>query len=778
MSSLQSLELVTMEPGGAEREGFPLTVGVPFAKGVLSANDPVAILDPSGNLQPVQTRVMETHDDGSVRWLLLDYQSDFSPLGTSSHTLALGRKAPEPPKGRAIETKEEGNLLIVENGVLKLEIDRSRCRPIVRVWHDGELVSEGGLEFQITSDDGDKFLAQNDTQVTFEIEECGPMRLLMSWKGTHKDEKGKGHFDFVVRMTVYAGNPFIRIDHTLFNRLDEVVTEVNEVVARMPIKLDGKPAYTVSDTCRPPRMVTAGGPVALEQHEPGHFRIVDDSGKVLKEQGNNSMGWIDVSGTNHGLLLAGKDFWQNAPKAIAADAEAISCYLIPDRGRNFPIPRGMAKTHVFFLYFHNGQAEERKLTDLAYIVQRWPMPVAPSEHYAQSGELWDFFPYYPKQYPRLEAALRNFHVTDHHHWLTHPDKPTGRGYGLKHYGDYISKNPSNDLDAKDTYYLNNEYDTPHVLAMMFLRTKEIAKWWGAEAHALHMMDIDTCHHTVPVPRNDLCHDWKEVRDCQYRHCYQHIGSIQSPDETRLIAAGGSHTFAEGLLDRYHLTGDRYALDVAVKYAHHLSYPVNEHGAVAGVGRISGWALLVMGGVYRAQPHEYIRKAADAIVDSIIAQQQEDGGILEANIHPKAFEDRKIHLCMHGLIKWHQASGDEKVRKLIMDLMEGYLQMGLLDEGLPLYSNWPEDSKPTSPTQGFGNLESLAYAYDLTGDRRFIDAGIPGLCHAVEWITDPDESNLHSDNFQRILRGPFRFMSIAHELGLLEKVPGAGTWLSA
>ena len=60
--------------------------------------------------------------------------------------------------------------------------------------------------------------------------------------------------------------------------------------------------------------------------------------------------------------------------------------------------------------------------------------------------------------------------------------------------------------------------------------------------------------------------------------------------------------------------------------------------------------------------------------------------------------------------------------------------------------------------------------------RFFDAGIPGLCHAVQWILDPPELDLLT-NFQRGLRGPFRFMAIAHELGVLERVPGAGDWLN-
>ncbi len=307
--------------------------------------------------------------------------------------------------------------------------------------------------------------------------------------------------------------------------------------------------------------------------------------------------------------------------------------------------------------------------------------------------------------------------------------------------------------------------------MMFLRTGEIVKWWGAEAHALHMMDVDTCHHAVPLEEMP---DPKLMINAQYRHCYQHIGGIQVPDDPRHVPAGGSHTFAEGLLDYYHLTGDRRALEIARGYAENLAYTFKRHGPV-GIGRYSGWALLVMGGIQMVQEDPFLRGQAERTIDRIISQQQEGGEILEATMHPRAFEDRGVHLCMRGLIKWHQATGDEKVRRLILDLAEAYLRHGFTPEGLPLYSNWPENSKATTPMQGFANLESLAYAYDLTGDRKYIEAGIPGLCRAIEWIIGPEEEKHTS--FQRILRGPLRFMSIVHELGLLGRVPGAGRWLA-
>ena len=180
----------------------------------------------------------------------------------------------------------------------------------------------------------------------------------------------------------------------------------------------------------------------------------------------------------------------------------------------------------------------------------------------------------------------------------------------------------------------------------------------------------------------------------------------------------------------------------------------------------------MGAVYRIRPDPEIRKAADLMIDKMITQLAPGKEVL-STIHPKTVEDRMITLTVRGLIRWHQVTGDEKTRKLILQLMEIFLKQSIDESGLPLAGTWPEEVGETTPSQGFANLESLAYAYRLTKDRRFVDAGVGALCRAVDWINNP------SDNvfFPRVLRGPFPFMAIAHELGILEKVPGAGSWLN-
>ena len=625
---------------------------------------------------------------------------------------------------------------------------------------------------------------------------------MVRWEGDHKDETGTPHLGFLVRLTVYAGCPFVRLEHVFTNRMDPDEVAVRSIVARVPVNAGDRPAYELADVgdCQQNECFRADEPARLEQVAVRQFRILDGAGKVvrnvtpLRASWSHSKGWADVSGTDRGVLLAAKDFWQNCPKALVVRPDAIEYHLVPELpekiehprtdgrdflgktgehscalGRPFEIPRGMAKTHTFFLQFHDGKEEGRAREDLSRALREWPVPAADSHHYYGAGEFWDYFSYEPKQYPRLETALRNLFY-DENIFYKIIREPCRKAFGLKHYGDFLLRfaHDSNDPDAPDAYYLNNEYDTAHVYAMFFLRHREPIQWWAAEACTLHTMDVDTCHRAVEMEHMP---DIRFMQGCQYRHGYQHVGSIQEVGGKFHTHGHGSHTFLQGVIDYYHLTGDRRARDIAVATGIGLGHMAQFYEW--GLQRNTGWGLLVMASVYDFEPHEEILKGANAMIDRLYNQLglTPDGeGDAFAG---EAISDRHVNLGTRGLIRWHQVTGDERCRKLILAIMESYVKRGFLEEGLPYAGSTPDARYPTKSGQGFANLESLAYAYRLTGDRRFVEAGLGALCHAVDWMNNPEFSLTFAS---RMLRGPFPFLAIAHELGILEKVPGAGAWV--
>jgi hypothetical protein len=68
----------------------PLTGGVPLAKGAAQGDTAFALHDDQGNAVPLQAAVRARWEDGSARWVLLDFQAQPPVRGKLTYTLAVG----------------------------------------------------------------------------------------------------------------------------------------------------------------------------------------------------------------------------------------------------------------------------------------------------------------------------------------------------------------------------------------------------------------------------------------------------------------------------------------------------------------------------------------------------------------------------------------------------------------------------------------------------------------------------------------------------------------
>ena len=69
---------------------FPVTSGVPFPRGTLSSDAHLRLLDAQDQEVPLQTEVLARWLDGSVKWVLLDFQAN--PSQASAYSLEYGRE--------------------------------------------------------------------------------------------------------------------------------------------------------------------------------------------------------------------------------------------------------------------------------------------------------------------------------------------------------------------------------------------------------------------------------------------------------------------------------------------------------------------------------------------------------------------------------------------------------------------------------------------------------------------------------------------------------------
>src|SRR3990172_12465458 len=89
-STAAEVRITVEEPSGTPRRGWPVTSGIPLPQGEMRDPGAAALLTADGRQLPLQTEALVRWPDGSVRWLLLDFQLDLSAGEKKPLTLCYG----------------------------------------------------------------------------------------------------------------------------------------------------------------------------------------------------------------------------------------------------------------------------------------------------------------------------------------------------------------------------------------------------------------------------------------------------------------------------------------------------------------------------------------------------------------------------------------------------------------------------------------------------------------------------------------------------------------
>ena len=118
------VRLTVEEPSGVSRQQWPVSSGIPLAQGALRDERAAALFDAAGKEMPLQSESLARWPDGSIRWLLLDFQIDLAAREKKTLTLRYGpevrRTAVENP---VRVTKQADGKVVIEPGPVRLEYD-------------------------------------------------------------------------------------------------------------------------------------------------------------------------------------------------------------------------------------------------------------------------------------------------------------------------------------------------------------------------------------------------------------------------------------------------------------------------------------------------------------------------------------------------------------------------------------------------------------------------------------------------------------------------------
>jgi len=732
-----TLQVTVEEPAGVPRQQWPVTSGVPLPTGILRDPADTALFDRDGLSLPLQTEVLARWPDGSIRWLLLDFPIDLASKEKKALTLRYGPGTRPSTIDRPIQVRQESARVVVETGVMRLEIPQKQFRPPGNIWLDTNGDGRFSPDERVTDPDspgvvlvdgeGRRFTSSDAAASLAEIsvEQAGPLRACVRIAGCHASDDGR-LFRYVARVHAYRGQPFVRFFYTFIN------DHPDSLMAKL---------RSIELVFRPSGQAEAAKNVLLDgkSGQTGRLFQVDEDHCELNGQpiGNRGCGWAAIGNEKVGLAVGLREFWQNWPKSIEQKPGMLSIGICPQfpaglydgkpleeevklyyalRGGVHTFKVGVARTHELWAVCYAGAPDVAKLAHLFQATEE-PLVATPDpKGSCASKALGEFPPADPSKYLGYDAWLDR--ALEAHLRI----RQQKREYGMLNYGDWYGERRVN--------WGNIEYDLAHGLFVQYLRTGDRRFYLRAEQAARHHMDVDVVHATNPLLKNP----WgppPQVGEI-WLHSMNHTGGYY--DDKRLPvertyqmghSTNFGHVWVSGDLDYYYLTGDRSAREVAVQMADAMArHCPTDYGTHI---RSLGWPMILLLSAFDATGDKKYLEATEKnwqVLRKNIDWQK--GWVIRLAQDHCAHGDRRCYgnvpfmegLTLCALARYHRLTGNPEVLKAITVGIDQMIRECWEEEAKMFrYTACPKSNK--APNGLFLSAEAMGYEIALTGNQEHL-----------------------------------------------------------
>jgi hypothetical protein len=747
MSASEQVVLHVRDEIGVARVAELARGGVALAPGVLS--DP---MDVRIGERLVQSRALEWWPDGSIRWLGVSFLADAPRQGVAEYLLELGERGHDTgPRVTATETPDG---IAIDTGAVSFVVRRSPFDPL------SGFPGVKGFELTTRRGDGPEHAAGLDPHVRLRVVEAGPVVVRILGSGTYCSRDGAGLLDFEVEVEAVAGSDEISLDCRFVNREAGISTTIDEWAARIACAGSRAACVGVFDVIH-----ATSAPFALRQGGDGHAKgifvlaeidapgaeWIDASEASYRERwewselsGRPAKGWIDVELASGRLAVAVPRFFDDNPSAIAYDGERVEVGLWPAVEGPLELTQGVAGTRRVVVRSHAdgpvGASRFAERVESSLVVE------TPDVAFA-TGAVTGVMPRQASRQPNLESYIRSELFS----WCL-----VGQVTGLLDRGDCSQVS----LGPRAGFTANNEHDAILALCLHYLRSGERAYLASAESYADHVVDVDVIHAS---DRNTF--EAGGMRAHGRNHV--HYVPARTPDGDVETSIDTGHMWVEGLLLLGALANRRRYVDAAIGIGECLlrleaiGWTRPEPGP-----RNSGWPLIALSALYRSTLDERFLAAAHRIAESARVAQGADGRWTMR----VGFWD--------GYCAWQNAVLLTGLARLIavdpqpssaLDASfragaEALLELGRYDDGGFIYLDRFDYRWVSRP----GLIrEALAAAYDITGEERYLHAGLEG---GSAWYRP--SGGVTTSNDVAEWRGHLPFLAALERAGLLEDLSSA------
>lgn len=733
------------EPSGVARKAWPVTAGVPLPQGALSDPQAVNLVGPDGRPLPVQAEPLAHWPDGSIRWLLVDFQVDLAAKEKKRFHLHLDHAKEVANVEQPVVVRQRTGRVQFVTGPMQLEIVANSVRLPGDVWldrnADGQfepserITTSDGAGVVLTDDQGRQFsTAGQGPPAEITVEQAGPLRACVRIAGEHRSPEGR-RFRYVARVHAFRGQPFVRVFYTLINDYPDAL------MASL------RSAELVVCGARADGSCVANGqslPEAkLLQVDENHYRLDG------KPAGARAPGWAAIAGPQGTLAVGVREFWQNWPKGFTCRPGEIRLGICPPlepglydgksledenklyyylRGSQYTFKIGAARTHELWATFAPDVRPNRELAAFFAAAEEPILAVADPAWTSASRVLGDVPPADPKKYAGYDTWLERSIA------ISHGERDKRREYGMLNYGDWYGERGVN--------WGNLEYDLAHGLLIQYLRTGDRRFFLRAEQAARHHVDVDVIHATNAHLKNP----WGAAPQVGeiWLHCLNHTGGYfeypRLPVE-RTYHMGHStnfgHVWISGDLEYYYLTGDRWVREVALEAADRMAaHCPTSYGTHI---RSLGWPMILVLAAYEATGEgKYLEAAAKnwEVLKKNFDWQR--GWVVRLAKDHCAHGDRRCSgnvpfmegLTVCALARYHRLTGDPEVlRAISVGIDQMIRECWDADKKMFRYTACPLTK--TSPSLFLLSTEAMAYEVSLTGNAEHLRILRAGLRTALE-----------------------------------------------
>jgi len=683
-SGMLYTDIIVREMAGLDIQRS-VTGGVPLAEGAAPSGSRITMLDKNNKPVPCQYEVLARWKDGSIRWVLLDFQAKPQVNGTDSFRLIWDLKTKEVQPSDPVKTVQ-GKVMSASSGSVQLTTVKGALLRISNRF-DVKLI--------LTDKQGKRCEGIVESA---KVETNGRLRSTLFLGGSFFTPEKQRVVDFRLRASVYSGLSMFYLEpQLLVNADNDMIQYINdlslEFVSLNPIRsasIGGSPGWSGTPV--------SGSPVRLFQVDDQNYRLEGASGK-----GEKAPGWMEIDDGQGTVALTLRDFWQQWPKSLEVDSKVARLGLFPKfeagtfshmgpwykhdylfEGNSYRLREGQSRRwQVWADLSGNGENLSRSVN----------MSLVPSVDPTQAiatGE-WGYV-----------APAGSKGMAEYDLWA----ESQFEGYcrSIREQRDYGAMNWGDWWGERGVNWGNHEYDTPLHILTQFARTGDPKYFYTGEQAARHLSEVDIVHFINPELKKYFTHWESEAYPSRpgmmHEHSIGHVGGFHPLEKIKeLYVAKGidggnpepylcldpfnlGHIFTLGMAQYYLLTGDPWMKESINRIGDNLM-KLSEDGIYkfkgrSHVGRESGWTMLALAGEYKINPSERCLKALKHITDEILPEQNPNcGGWLyslpwghcdcvpignnDENMIPHVGEAGFINsIRLNGLSYYYQLTGDSRI----------------------------------------------------------------------------------------------------------------------